>query len=270
MATSIPERLTLADLGKIVLKAGAHDKRGFKSVCIVEAVAWFAGRDHSDHPPCVSPVVAGFLRSWNDAMNDADRQMLKPLIPRVVNTVGTAGQELQRSYMALDWYCRVSAPAWLRCAGLMAEAGAIEITVPIVDGATAAAAQDALTRGRDAAYKARAAAGDTTWDAAWDAAGAAAWAAARAAAGDTTWDAAGAAAWDAAGAAAWAAAWDAAGAAAWAAARAAAWAAAGAAAWDAAGDKLRPTVKALQTSALELIESMIAVTAAPSPAEQGQ
>ena len=59
-------------------------------------------------------------------------------------------------------------------------------------------------------------------------------AAARAAARDAARDAAGAAAWDAA------------------------WAAARAAAWAAAGDALRPTVVALQKSALKLLDRMIA------------
>jgi hypothetical protein len=77
----------------------------------------------------------------------------------------------------------------------------------------------------------------------WAAARAAAWAAAGDAAGAAAWDAA----WDAARAAAGDAAWD------------AAWAAAGAAAWDAARAALRSTVEALQTSALELLERMIAV-----------
>ena len=96
---------------------------------------------------------------------------------------------------------------------------------------------------RDAArYSARAAAGDAARYAAWYAA----WAAA----GDAAWAAARAAAWAAAGAAAWAAAWDA--------ARDAAGDAARDAARDAAGDALRPTVEALQASALELVERMIA------------
>ena len=81
-------------------------------------------------------------------------------------------------------------------------------------------------------------------DAELDAARDAAWAAARDAAWDAARDAARDAAWDAARAAAWAAAWDA--------ARAAAWAAA----WE----KLAPTVKLLQSSALLLLDRMIAVT----------
>jgi hypothetical protein len=77
---------------------------------------------------------------------------------------------------------------------------------------------------------------------------------ARAAAGAAARDAAGAAAGATARAAAGAAAWAAAGAA----ARAAAWAAAGAA----AGAALKPTTKALQASAVELVKRMCALTEA--------
>jgi hypothetical protein len=133
------------------------------------------------------------------------------------------------------------------------------------DAAGAAARDAAWAAARDAARAAAwaaagAAAGAAARAAAWDAAGDAARAAARAAAGD----AAGAAAGDAAGDAAWDAAWDAARAAAWDAARDAARAAAGDAAGDAARAALAPTALALRTSAIELLDAMIAVGKEPS------
>jgi hypothetical protein len=229
-------KLAPAKLETIVLRKGKHNKRTAATVCAMEAVAWLAGEPHTDHPECVSPVIGEFVRSWNDAMNDTDRQILKPLLPRLIGTRGSAAQESQRAWMALDWLCRVSVPAWLRLAGLHVEATAIEATAPIVDTATAQAAQEALSAGRKAAAAAWAAARDAAGDAAW----AAAWAAAGAAARDAARNAARAAARDAAG--------DAAGAAAWAAARAAARAA------------LRPTVEHLQREAFALLEKMVAVT----------
>ncbi len=250
------------NLDSIQLKSGGHSsiKDGG---CVMEWVAFVAGRDHTDHPPCVSPIIGEFLRSWNDAMSDDDRQMLKPLIPHVINTVSTPGMELLRSYMALDWYCRVSTPAWLRLAGLTSEAEAIEATAPIVDRVTAAAAQEALNKARNAAS----AAGSAARSAAGSAAGSAAWSAAWSAAGSAARSAAG----SAAGSAAWSAAWSAAG--------SAAESAAGSAAGSAARDKLRPTVEMLQKSALELIERMILVdvairawdtAASPSTSEEPQ
>ena len=176
------------DLDNLILKSGSHASFE-EGACVMEAVAFVAGEPHSDHPACASRVIGAFLRAWNDAMNHDDRQMLKPLVPRLIGTAATDAIELRRSYMALDWHCRVSAPAWLRLAGLTAEAAAVEATAPIVDGASARQAQDALDRARAAAYAA--------WAAAWDAARAAAWAAAWAAARAAAWAAARDAAWDA-------------------------------------------------------------------------
>ena len=85
------------------------------------------------------------------------RQLLSPYLGRIVGTRGTSGQETERSWIALDWYCRVSLPAWLRSAGLIAEADAVEATAPIVGRASALAAQDSLERARARAEAARAA-----------------------------------------------------------------------------------------------------------------
>jgi len=171
-----------AYLDSLTVLQGSHTPDG--QFCVMEAVAYVAGEPWSDHPKCASKVIGTFLRGWNDGMDDTDRQMLKPFIPRLVGTVGTPAQEKTRSWMALNWCCRVSAPAWLRLAKLDAEAAAIEACAPIVDSKSAKAAQEALSAARAKASAAWAAAGAAAWDAAGDAAGAAAWAAARAAAGD--------------------------------------------------------------------------------------
>ena len=228
----------MIDIDSITLAKGAHPRRD--ATCVMEAVALLAGEKWSDTPQCASPVIAAFLRNWNDNLDDDKRQELKRYIQPLVNSRGTQAQEDERSWMALDWLARAQVPAWLRLAGLTAQAEAIEACAPIVGPESARAAQEALDDGRRKAAAVTAAAGDAAEDAAWAAAGAAV----RAAAGD--------AAWDAARAAAWAAAWAAAGAAAW----AAAWAAAG----DAARDALAPTVAMLQGSAHDLVARMLAVT----------
>ena len=220
-----------AALGALTLAEGAHADRS-NGLCVMEAVAWFAGEPHTDHPACVSPLLSEFGRSLNDALPDSKRQLLKPLIPLLPGTAGD-GQDEMRGYLALDWLIRTWTPTWLDLAGLSEEAAALRDLQRITD---LAAAQNAGPVVRNAREKSAAA---------WDAAGAAAGAAA--------WDAAGAAA----RAAAWAAAWDAA----WAAARAAAWdaarAAAGAAAGAAARAKLAPAVSELQDSAITLFRQMI-------------
>ena len=201
------DRLSL--LETVELDQGAHSPDG--KFCVMELAAYLANEPWSDHPDCVSPVIGAFLRSWNDSLNDQDRQMLKPLIPKVIGTATSKRDEETRAWMATDWLARECAPAWLRLAGLTAQAEALEKLAPLVSAASARKAQPKL----DTARKDSAAAGAAARDAARDAARAAA--------------------------------------------RAAAWAAARAAAWAAAEAALRPTVEALQVSAFDLLDRMIAV-----------
>jgi hypothetical protein len=248
-------KLTKTMLRALNLKKGAHGSRD-KGMCVMEAVAWAAGREHSDHPPCVSPVIGAFLRNWNDSLDDEGRQMLKPYVFRVVGTATGKKDEETRAWLATDWLVRECAPAWLRLAGLTEQAESLENLAALTNGRRAKSAQEKIDAARDAA---RDAAGDAARAAAWDAAGDAAWAAAWDATWDATRAAARAAAWAAAGAAAWDAAWAAARDAARAAAGAAARAAARAAAWAAAKESLVPTTKGLQKSALLLLDRMIEV-----------
>jgi hypothetical protein len=259
------------DLENITLLRGGHGERFTGAVCMVECANVAAAcipelrekygkAKFMDDHPSISPVVRSFSISWNDGLNDEDRnRLLKPRVLQILGTKTTPQDEEARAWMATDWLARVATPAWLRLAGLTKEAQAIEATARIVDAVTATAAQPALDAARTSAAAARAAA----WAAAWAAARDAAWAAARAAARDAAWAAArggataaardaagdaaraaaGAAAWDAARAAARAAAGAAAGAAARAAARAAAWAAAWAAARDAAWEAARDAAR---------------------------
>ena len=210
------------------LKVGSHDNE--KEFCVMEAVAYVAGEKWSDAPECACPVIGAFLRAWNDGLetDELRDELLKPLIPRLVGTKNPDLEE-KRAMMAADWLVRVHTPAWLRLAGLTAQAERLAGLPEITSMAQVPSIKPTIEAVRDDADAAR--------DAAWDAARDAAWAAARDAARAAAWDAAWAAAWDAARAAAWAAAWD--------------------AARDAARQKLAPTVSELQKSALELVKRMI-------------
>ena len=235
----------LAEVAAVNLASGGHSNIA-EGMCVMEAVSYVAGEPWSDTPECACPVIASFLRSWNDALPDDKRtELLRPLIARLVGTKSTVEVEARRATMACDWLVRMYTPAWLRLAGLNAQADALAALPEITDFANTPSIKPAIEAARRDAVAARDAARDAAGDAAWAAAGDAAWDAARAAA----WAAAGDAAWDAARAAAGDAAWAAAGDAAWAAARDAAWA------------KLAPTVAELQASALALVERMIEVQA---------
>src|SRR5438270_311598 len=86
------------------LKMGSHKKNTTGDMCVMEAAAYIAGRPWSDSPPCVSPVIAAFMRNWNDSLpTDADRdRLLKPLIPTLIDTKSSNNLEQRRSFMALD------------------------------------------------------------------------------------------------------------------------------------------------------------------------
>jgi hypothetical protein len=111
------------DLKKLVLKSGSHLPDG--EFCVMEAVAYVAGEKWSDSPECASPSISGFLRCWNDGMNDEDRQMLKPFIPKLVNSRGSDDLEQRRYMLAFNWAIREMVPSWLDAAMLHREASAL-------------------------------------------------------------------------------------------------------------------------------------------------
>lgn len=247
------------DLDTLTLAAGYHDPGD--EMCVMEAAAFIAGEEWSDSPECASPVVGAFMRAWNDALNDDDRQDLKRYILRLVGSKGTPEQEDLRGWMALDWLVRVHAPAWLRLAGLGEHADRLAGFAEIRPD-TVRRVKHALDAVLEAARATRITARDTAWCPAWDAAMAATIDAAWVATGDAAWGVALDAAWDAAWAAEIAADTARAAAAAWAETDAA-WAtaeAAARAARAAARAALEPTRRELQQSAHELADRMLAVT----------
>ena len=269
------------------LDHGAHSTPA-DGMCVMEAVAWITGSDFNDTPDCVSPVIRAFAISWNDGLNDEERnRLLKPLMLDMIGT--NTGVDEDLAWMATDWLVRVQAPVWLRLVGLTDQADQLaglqplnaDTTPPILPALKAvrsdAAAAWFAAWSADAAaawFAAWSADAAAAWFAAWSAAWFAAWSAARSAAGDAAWSAARSAAWfaarsaarSAAGDAAWSAARSAArsaaGDAAWSAAWSAARSAAGDAAWSAAGAAagaaLRPGVDELQSSAVDLLQRMSA------------
>ena len=159
-----PDRLALIE--QITLAAGAHASLE-QGACVMEAVAFVAGDPWSDHPQCASSVIAAFLRSLNDSLPDTDRQLLKPLIPRLVATAASPSVERQRAYLCADWACRVIAPLGLRVRGLDQQATTLEALAPITNGRTARAARGVATAAAAgasaAAYAAASAAASATY-----------------------------------------------------------------------------------------------------------
>ncbi|MCJ2064313.1 hypothetical protein MKK63_16555 [Methylobacterium sp. J-088] len=207
------------------------------ALCAMEAVAALAGEPLSDQPSCASPVLAAFVRTWNDGLPRAARDdLILPLLPRLAGTRGPEQPERRRAGLVADWMVRIHLPAWFRLAKLNVEADVLAGLPEIRDVSDLAALCDHLKRARKRAAIANLTlcqTGSSVRAAAWDATYRAAWAAVQ----DEL---------EAAGGPILAAGWDAAYAAAYAAARAC------------GKVSLEPTRRALQDTTLVLIERMIA------------
>ena len=265
----------LKEFDTLELAKGSHSPD--HTFCVMEAVAYVANEPWSDAPTCACPVLTAFMVSWNDALNDTDRQILKPYIPKLVGTRSTPEVEARRGRMCSDWLVRTYTPAWLRLAGLHDHADALAslpdlVTLdlkqiktqvePQVSAAYSAAVSAAYSAALDsaadsAAFSPAYAALDSAAD---SAALSAAYSAARSAADSAADSAARSAAYSALDSAAYSAARSAADSALDSAAYSAARSAADSAARSAARSALQPVVADLQAKAFVLLDRLLAVT----------
>jgi hypothetical protein len=146
----------LKELDKMVLHSGGHSSFT-AGHCAMEVVAYIAGEKRTDHPVCTCPVIAAFMRSWNDRIsNDETRtRLLKPLLPLLVGTRSTKAVQTRRAWMAADWALRVRTPALLRMAKITELAEQLEQLPEIVSRETAEPARDIARKAREAAQQKR-------------------------------------------------------------------------------------------------------------------
>src|SRR4051812_19148304 len=67
------------------LSSGRH-RSPDDGACVMELVSMLAGENFTDHPSTACPVISSFLRSYNDAVGDADRQALLACASLVVDS----------------------------------------------------------------------------------------------------------------------------------------------------------------------------------------
>lgn len=81
----------------------------------MEMTAWMAGEQHSAEPESVSTTIADFIRVWNDGLqSDKEREILRPILPSLLNSRGTPDTESTRAGLCVDWLVNIQAPSWLR------------------------------------------------------------------------------------------------------------------------------------------------------------
>lgn len=111
--TTEPTTPEKPDLSSIVLKHGSHTRRE-SGMCIMEAVAYFAGLPHSDEPECTDRVLTRVCIRLNDRWDEAARQKLLPLIPILVGTRGSLELSRRRAFFIVDRVIRSTLPSFLR------------------------------------------------------------------------------------------------------------------------------------------------------------
>jgi hypothetical protein len=139
------------NLDVIVLSRGEHSPGD--NMCFMEAASVAAGEEWSDHPTCVSKVIGAFGRRINDAMDEENRQSLKPYVLKVLGTVASVGVEVKRAKLAADWaqqFENADAAAYYAAdadAAYTADAAAYAVAYAAADATAAAAraAHDATT-----------------------------------------------------------------------------------------------------------------------------
>jgi hypothetical protein len=97
----------------ITLSTGRH-RSPDDGACAVELASMLAGEPFSDRPDAVCPVIAAFLRSYNDHVDDGRRQDLYRYAALAVGTHGDAQLERRRSERCLRWARESCAPPPLR------------------------------------------------------------------------------------------------------------------------------------------------------------
>jgi hypothetical protein len=84
------------------LSKGRHSSPDH-GACVMELASMLAGESFTDHPRSVSPVIATFLRSYNDIVDDERRQDLYRYASEVVGTAGDERAERLRAEHLIDW-----------------------------------------------------------------------------------------------------------------------------------------------------------------------
>ena len=84
------------------LERGKHASYG-EGACVIELASMLAGEPFSDHPQSVSPMIAGFLRAYNDLVDDQRRQDLYEYASAVVGTAASSSVEARRIARVVTW-----------------------------------------------------------------------------------------------------------------------------------------------------------------------
>ncbi|MDQ6841311.1 MAG: hypothetical protein M3025_02660 [Actinomycetota bacterium] len=97
----------------IKLSKGKHTSPE-EGACVMELASMLAGEQFTDHPACACPVIASFLRAYNDSIDDDRRQDLYRYASQIVGTRATARVQQARIEHLFEWAYEVRLRRWPR------------------------------------------------------------------------------------------------------------------------------------------------------------
>ena len=86
----------------VTLARGKHTSPR-AGACVMELASMLAGEPFTDRPATVCPVIAGFMRAYNDRIDDDRRQDLYRYASEVVGTRADPKIERERERRCLEW-----------------------------------------------------------------------------------------------------------------------------------------------------------------------
>jgi hypothetical protein len=75
-----------------------------QGACVMELASMLAGERFRDDPRCVCPVIAAFLRSYNDALDAKRRQDLYRFAAESVGTAAGSAVRAERGRACMAWF----------------------------------------------------------------------------------------------------------------------------------------------------------------------
>ena len=158
MTTTTTQPGVNLDWDTLTLARGNHDLGdtddcGNPALCFMEAFNASRGLWVTDDCPSdVSETLHAFIIGLNDALDTIYRQQLKSYRDRIGGTNGQLDADRRAAYMCVDWLIRTHTVAFLRVAGLTEHADALAHADEIVDFATLGQVTERLWAARSAAY----------------------------------------------------------------------------------------------------------------------
>jgi len=89
----------------VQIRKGRHASPA-RGACVMELASMLAGEPFDDHPRAVCPVLAGFLRSYNDLLPDGQHGELYAVAARVVGTRSSRAIRRRRARRVMTWAAR--------------------------------------------------------------------------------------------------------------------------------------------------------------------